>query len=311
MRAARIATIVVVGVVAWLVVLRARSVDWSQVGQALQRYEGSTLLAAALLAALSYAIYVGYELLSRAHVGHRVARRSVAAVAFVSYAFNLNFGTLIGGFGFRYRLYARHGLKPGVTTRILAMSLATNWLGYLALAGAVFVLGLVPLPPGWTPGGGVGLRAAGLAMLAVAGAYLVMCARPRWRTWRVRRVEVRLPPLPLALTQVALSAMNWLVMASIVFVLLHGRVALPLVLGALLVASIATVLARIPAGLGVVEGVFLALLGARVPESELLAALLAYRAIYYLAPVAPALAVYFALEHRTRPGASRRALPAP
>ena len=38
----------------------------------------------------------------------------VMAVNFVSYAFNLCIGSLVGGVGFRYRLYSRLGLAPGV-----------------------------------------------------------------------------------------------------------------------------------------------------------------------------------------------------
>lgn len=57
---------------------------------------------------------------------------------------------------------------------------------------------------------------------------------------------------------------------------------------------------HVPAGLGVLEAVFVALLAHRVPQGELLAALLAYRAIY-LAPLAIAAALFFVVDAEAAP----------
>jgi uncharacterized membrane protein YbhN (UPF0104 family) len=48
----------------------------------------------------------------------------------------------------------------------------------------------------------------------------------------------------------------------------------------------------------VIEAVFIALLSGQVPQAELVAALLAYRAIYYLAPLGIAVALLLGLEAR-------------
>ena len=85
-------------------------------------------------------------------------------------------------------------------------------------------------------------------------------------------------------------------MGGVIFVLLGAKVAYPTVLGVLLLAGVAGVITHIPAGLGVLEAVFLAFLGAQLPQATLLGAMLAYRALYYLMPLAVAIAVYFMLE---------------
>ncbi len=54
----------------------------------------------------------------------------------------------------------------------------------------------------------------------------------------------------------------------------------------MLLGAMAGVIARVPAGLGILKGVFVTLLSHRVAEDELIAALLAYRAIYQLGPLA-------------------------
>jgi uncharacterized membrane protein YbhN (UPF0104 family) len=83
-----------------------------------------------------------------------------------------------------------------------------------------------------------------------------------------------------------------------VYVLLRGHIDYGSVLGTLLVAAVAGVITHIPAGLGVLEAVFVALLGSRLDTHTLLAALLAYRALYYLVPLLLATGVYFSLERR-------------
>jgi uncharacterized membrane protein YbhN (UPF0104 family) len=63
---------------------------------------------------------------------------------------------------------------------------------------------------------------------------------------------------------------------------------------------VAGVITHVPAGLGVLEAVFVALLAHQLPQSRLLAALLAYRAIYYLLPLAIATVAYALTEVRAK-----------
>jgi hypothetical protein len=72
---------------------------------------------------------------------------------------------------------------------------------------------------------------------------------------------------------------------------------------------VAGVLTHVPAGLGVLETVFVVLLGDRIPEPELLAALLAYRAIYYLVPLGLAALAWPLLESGAPDAAARGAPP--
>ncbi len=49
----------------------------------------------------------------------------------------------------RYRLYSRLGLPGSTITRIFSLSITTNWLGYILLAGIIFTAGVVELPDHW------------------------------------------------------------------------------------------------------------------------------------------------------------------
>ena len=73
------------------------------------------------------------------------------------------------------------------------------------------------------------------------------------------------------------------------------------VLGVLLVSSIAGVIVHIPAGIGVLEAVFIALLaGEHTSKGTIIAALLAYRVLYYFIPLLLALICYCCWKARRR-----------
>ncbi|MDR0184862.1 lysylphosphatidylglycerol synthase domain-containing protein [Lysobacter arvi] len=298
-RIRRIGFYVFLALVAFLLVRYARSVEWAEVGRTLAGYGAGTLATAAGLTVASYLLYSAYDLAARRYARHELSTPKVMGISMLAYAFSLNVGALFGGAGFRYRIYSHAGLGLGTISRIVGFAIGTNWMGYLLLAGALFVSGRVHPPPGW-PVTGERLPWLGAAMLAAVVVYLVACRLTRGRVLHVRGHHFRLPSLPLALLQLALAATNWALMAALMFVLMPSGVAYPAVLGALLVSAVAAAIAHVPAGFGVLEAVFIALLGHQVPQPQLLAALLAYRACYYLGPLMLAVAGYAAFEARRR-----------
>ncbi|MBC7958086.1 MAG: UPF0104 family protein [Cytophagales bacterium] len=301
----RIATLVFFVLVAALLFSQARQIEWAEVGTALRAYPARTLLAAAALAALSHAIYSSFDLFGRHWTQHGLPVRQVMPLTFVCYAFNLNLGALVGGFAMRYRLYSRLGLPADTITRVVGMSMVTNWLGYLVLAGTAFSAQIITPPAGWHVGA-LALQVLGVGLLVLAAAYLLACTFSPGRTLSLRGHEFTLPSGRVAGLQLAVSSLNWAVMGCVLYVLLQGRVDYTLVLGTLLVAAVAGVLTHIPAGLGVLEAVFIALIGSQVPRNELLGALLAYRALYYLVPLLLAVGVYLVLEARAGNGKAGR-----
>ncbi|WP_198085318.1 lysylphosphatidylglycerol synthase domain-containing protein [Variovorax sp. E3] len=285
--------------IAWLLVRQARTVDWDEVLDAIRALPATTLLAAGALVACSFALYSTYDLLGRHLTRHRLGTGTVMGVTFISYAFNLNLGSLVGGVAFRYRLYSRLGLGNETITRVLGFSMLTNWVGYLLVAGVAFCFWPLALPPGWKIGN-EGLRILGAVLWMVALAYVLLCAVAKGRVWRVRGHAFRTPGLAMALLQLAMSCANWSLIGGVIWFLLQGAVGYPHVLAVLLVAAVAGVITHVPAGLGVLEAVFVALLAHQVPEATLLGALLAYRGLYYLLPLVVATLGYLLTEVRAR-----------
>ncbi|STI96706.1 inner membrane protein [Escherichia coli] len=95
----------------------------------------------------------------------------------------------------------------------------------------------------------------------IIAVYLWFCAFAKHRHMTIKGQKLVLPSWKFALAQMLISSVNWMVMGAIIWLLLGQSVNYFFVLGVLLVSSIAGVIVHIPAGIGVLEAVFIALLG--------------------------------------------------
>lgn len=283
-----------------LLVVYARTVDWDEVWKVIRNYNRMVLLGALGLVIVSYLIYGCYDLLGRKYCGHKLVKRQVMLVSFICYAFNLTLSTWVGGIGMRYRLYSRLGLPGSTITRIFSLSITTNWLGYILLGGVIFTAGVVQLPAHWYIDDTT-LRILGSVLLLIIALYLWACAFSRRRYMTIKGQKLVLPSWRFAAIQLVVSGANWMVMGVIIWLLIGEDVNYFFVLGVLLVSSIAGVIVHIPAGIGVLEAVFIALLaGEHVSQGTIIAALLAYRMLYYFLPLALATICYLLLESRAK-----------
>lgn len=295
----KILTYVFFILVAGLLIGLARNVDWDEVYQTLRNYDARTLWLAGAAALGSYAVYCCFDVLGKGYAQHHLPVRQIVPVTFVCYAFNLNLSAWVGGIALRYRLYSRLGLRASQITRVFTLSVLTNWLGYIWLAGLIFALGWITPPDSWEIGH-TALRVLGAALLVVAVLYLWACGFSKRRHWTIRKHEIHLPSLRLAVVQMLLGAANWSLMALVVYFMLSQKAPYPEVLGILMISSIAGVIAHIPAGLGVIEAVFVATLGGELSKGAIVAGLIGYRVVYFLVPLFFATLVYVVLEARAK-----------
>jgi glycosyltransferase 2 family protein len=199
----------------------------------------------------------------------------------------------------RFRLYSRLGLDATTITKILSMSLITNWLGYIILAGILFAGRMVDLPEG-AKIGLTALQLLGFVLLAVAASYFVACRFSRRRSFHFRGHKIELPNIKIAFFQAGLAITNWMLMGLLIFILMPDKVSYQTVLGILLISSVAGVIAHIPAGLGVLETIFITMLHHQLSKGSILAALIGYRILYFLLPLAIACVIYLIFESRAK-----------
>lgn len=272
-------------VVASLIVYQARSVDWPAVWKAIKNLPPSALWLGAGLALASHATYATFELIGKHLTNHGLPRLVTLGIAFMSYAFTLNLGSVIGGVGVRYRLYDQRGIKAGVIGQVVATSILTNWIGYLALAAVLPWLWVPPAVFGWSATAAQ-WRTGGALLAMLPLGYLALCAWRSGQALSVRGHCFALPRWPLALWQVAVSCVNWMLMGGALWAVLQGQVTYPAALATVMLGAVAGLVLRVPAGLGVLESVGVAMLaGGDLSKTDVLAALLAYHALYYFVPL--------------------------
>ena len=89
-------------------------------------------------------------------------------------------------------------------------------------------------------------------------------------------------------------------MGAIIWLLLGSEINYFLVLGVLLVSSIAGVIIHIPAGIGVLEAVFIAMLSGKIFRRARSLPPCSRRALYYFLPLLLATVAYLLLESRAK-----------
>jgi uncharacterized membrane protein YbhN (UPF0104 family) len=179
------------------------------------------------------------------------------------------------------------------------MSLITNWLGYIILAGILFAGRMVDLPEG-AKIGLTALQLLGFVLLAIAASYFVACRFSRRRSFHFRSHKIELPNIKIAFFQAGLAIINWMLMGLLIFTLMPDKVSYQTILGILLISSVAGVIAHIPAGLGVLETIFITMLHHQLSKGSILAALIGYRILYFLLPLAIACVIYLIFESRAK-----------
>jgi glycosyltransferase 2 family protein len=293
-------TLAFFAVVVWLLRNQLRGVDPHEILAAVRRLSALPLGAALVLTAGAYAVVACYDRLSARYAGVRLGSAVGFSIPFVSYAFNFNIGALVGALAFRYRLYSREGVDARRIAAIAACSIATNWCGCLTVLGAMLLADPSPLAEVWGLSPAVGRALGGLAWAPVA-AYAI-AARVRRQPLRIRGSAYRLPELRLVLAQIGLGSAYWLLVPLVLFALRppEASIGYPQLALAFGLAAIGGIIVRVPAGLGVIEAVYLELFRARFGAAPILAMLFAWRAIFLLAPLGVAAVVLLALESRGR-----------
>jgi len=255
------------------------------------------LLLALLLTVSSYFVLTGYDALSLRVLGRTLEYPKIALASFTGYVFSHNIGLFLFGSGaVRYRMLTTFGVSSGDIARTIALNTLTFWLGFLALGGISLTLDPITMPP---PLSRVMLTTypLGLGLLVTLLVYLTWSAR-RTAALGGQRGKLSVPSLPVTFLQISLACFDLVLAGAALFVLLPpvGELGFSRFLGIYLLSIVVGLLSGVPGGLGVLETVLVVLLRPYVPGDRTLAALLAYRAIYYLLPMLVAVGGLVAFE---------------
>jgi phosphatidylglycerol lysyltransferase len=236
---------------------------------------------------LNYFVLTGYDTLALRYIRSPLPYPKIALASFVGYAFSNNMGmAMIAGTSVRYRLYSAWGLTTQQITQVVAFYSLTLWLGLAAIGGLALLVHPVA-PPTWFPLPFPSTRPFGMLLTLLPAAYLLFAAFRR-KPLTVRGWEFPIPSIGLSISQILVSSLDWTLAGSVLYVLLPpgGTLSFLSYLPYFLLGQIAGMISQIPGGLGVFETLLVVLLPGNLPNPSILGALLAYRGIYYLLPLA-------------------------
>jgi len=263
---------------------------FADLAAAITQTHGAALLEALCLTGLSYIALTGYDIAALRQAGARAPLGAVALASFASNAFSFTLGfPLLTGAAVRYWVYARAALTARQIANITIVVSLTFWLGMASVFGLGLFFAAEPLaaidhlPP-------LANFLLGAAILGSLGYYCVW-ASLACRSLRLWGRVIALPGARTALLQLALGVLDIGCAAAALHALL------PLESQSLDFAAFAAIyvfaalvgaISHAPGGVGVFEAVMLGAVPAPSQEA-MLAALLLFRAIYYLIPFALAL----------------------
>lgn len=283
-----------------LVVLHGelRQYRYAEIVRAVRDIPTAALLAAAGFTVVAYAILTGYDALALRYVGRPLPYRRVAFSSGIAYGLSQTLGfPLVTGGAVRYRFWSAWGLGNGEIAQAAGFVGATFTVGVITISGIALLLepaqtlALLRLPD-------LLARATGMLLLVVVAAYLLWSVARRGQPVRIRSWEFPVPSPRLTAAQVLLASVDWCAAGAVLYVLLPNAAGLSFLpyLGIFVLAQFAGVLSNVPGGLGVFDTLIILLLGPHVAADEALAALLAYRVVYYLMPFGVALLLLAAHE---------------
>jgi phosphatidylglycerol lysyltransferase len=247
---------------------------------------------AVALVIVNFFLFAGYDLLALRYIGKRLPLGKVSFTAMLSFAFsNVVGGMVLAGGSIRYRSYSTAGLSAVDILRITTFIWVSWLLGMAALDGVA--LSAYPhLLDGLHGGRLPGLIGVGVALCLAVAAYLALVAKGQ-RELVVHSLRLPLPSLGISIGQVGVVVVDMLLSSAILYLLMPE---LPAVGFAKFAAyfAVATTLALfsgIPGGLGVFEVLMLHLLKSDLVAHEILGALVVFRLLYYILPLAGAAGV--------------------
>ena len=270
---------------------RLRDLDWGSVATAVQAVSPAHVAGAAFFVACGYVTLALYDWFALRTIGARQVPLRVAALAgATSYAIGHGLGAMVFvSAAIRFRIYSRFGLSLIDIAKICFIAGLTFWLGNITALG----IGMAYMPdaaravdqlPPW------GNQAIGIAALLALSVYLL------W-VWSKRRVlgrhgsSVTLPSGSMTLLQIGIGLADLSCCSLVMYLLMPSLPSIDFVPLAVIVifGTLLGFASHAPGAIGALDAAMLIGLPT-FDRAELVATLLLYRLLYFVAPLAIALA---------------------
>ncbi|MDR1827907.1 MAG: lysylphosphatidylglycerol synthase domain-containing protein [Methylobacteriaceae bacterium] len=265
---------------------------------------------------VAYFALAWYDRLALIHLNiHHISWLFISLCSFTTYALGHNLGaSVFSGAVVRYRAYTSKGLSPAQIAVLVTLCTFTFALGVVILSGCVLtirpdLLARIQLPedsPLQLPGfltDPLFARTVGLLMLGFVAAYIIGSLM-QMRPLHVRGFLLEYPRPKVMVRQLLVGPLELLGAAGIIYSALPdaGNPGYIAVLGVFLASFSVALVSNVPGGVGVFEALFIAAMP-EIDKSQVLAALVVFRAFYFIIPLIISLfiiAIYERMQYKER-----------
>ena len=282
-----------------------KTVHYQDVLDAISRIPTTHLIIATLVVAFGYLILTLYDFIAMRQIGRKIDYPHVALTSFTAYAISHTVGVnLVTASGIRYRNYSRFNLSNNEIANIVWMVSMAFTFGISTLIGAsltshpeITVRLLSQLDQSWGIFENiVYVRALGVGILSLI-ALVIWYAGRQGRHVFIRGWRFDLPPAKIILQQTAIAIVDLGTVALVLYLLLppSDHISYWATFSAFIQSMAVGILSHVPGGLGVFEVVMISALPT-VDRTQMLAVLLVFRLLYYIAPFLIALSALIVYE---------------
>ncbi|TLS77597.1 bifunctional lysylphosphatidylglycerol flippase/synthetase MprF [Mariprofundus erugo] len=260
---------------------------WQEIKAAVSSMPLTLLLGMGACTLLGYLSLSLYDYLALEYAGEKLPWYKILLASFLGYAISNNIGhALVSGGSLRLRLYTGWGVSAVSVAKVILFCSITYLIGaitlmvgtYTALSGQA--LTALNLPD---------RQITGIVMSTGASALLVWWGIILFyrKDITIRGFTLSPPGGSLALRQTLAALLDLLLASVVLYLPLTHFIEIPFstFLMIYILAQLTGLFSQVPGGIGVFEGSFMFLASGHYPASQILAALITYRAVYYLLPL--------------------------
>lgn len=282
----------------WLLWRELNGISLSSIADKIAATPPHRWLLAIMATLVAYAALASYDRIALMHLRRIVPWRFVALSSFTTYALSHNIGaSVFSGAVVRYRAYRTQGLTPAEIGVLVALCSFTFTLSSIVLMGLLLLIrpSVVDLffdLPVWT-GLAIGIGLLAFVALYAGGSLLGL------KPLKLGSFHLYYPRLRVVGLQLLVGPIEIMAAAAIIYFILpaEGNPGYFLVLAAFIASFTVALVSHAPGGIGVLEFSFVTMLGHMDP-ADVLMALIVFRLLYLLIPLALAIIVVIAFEQR-------------
>ena len=285
------------GAAVWVLWKQAQILEYDAVVAQFDQLSMSSILLAVGCTVGAYLTLSIYDSTAFRHIGRQMRFARILLVSFISYAFshNLGFGAVTGN-SVRYRFFSQWKVPLVDIAKVVVFGGTAYVLGIVTIAGllilwnadALALATQLPVSSAYLIGVGA----------ALVGSVYLGWSVLKWPTINMKGVSLPPPGLGIVITQFGAAAVEWGFAAGALYFLLpvHGGLDYWHFIGIFVIAYVSGMISQVPGGLGVFEAVLLLLLPDSISRETIVAAVITYRAVYFLLPLLVAAALMLAAE---------------